>query len=449
MRLNHSIVAAMLVALVITPAFGQSSLKKLEGTLRAPAPATLAPAAGAPVTPPPTGTPGAATPIPGYLGATVDESPEMGKGVVITGVYKGDPSDLGGLKVGDTIVGINGKPCKKLDDLDLVLGQSTVGTKLSFQVQRAGKVETKVVTLGRKKPIEAERSDEPAAPASDPLAAPSIAPATLRPALPPRPGLPAIGADPLASPPSEPAASPPTLRPAITPDDPLVLPVPPGGDKPATDPLADPTAPAPTDPATPDPAGLDPAAPAPTGRASLGIQVVPLNDETRLQYGVRSTARQGAVIVAVKPGSAADTEGLPIGGVIVSIDGQLVKNSDDLVDAISAARPGQEVELRYYHGDRISTKLVTLTPAAARGVVTAPPRPGMILGGADRPLLRKFEDMVESLSPNTPPPVTVGSSIFDPSRLAELHNDIKAMREQLDALDKRVKALEEKGGGNP
>jgi hypothetical protein len=73
----------------------------------------------------------------------------------------------------------------------------------------------------------------------------------------------------------------------------------------------------------------------------------------------------------------------------------------------------------------------------------------MTLGSRSGPLARKFEDMVESLSPDTPPPATAGSSIFDPSRLAELHDDIKAMSEKLDALEKRVKALEAKGGINP
>jgi hypothetical protein len=57
--------------------------------------------------------------------------------------------------------------------------------------------------------------------------------------------------------------------------------------------------------------------------------------------------------------------------------------------------------------------------------------------------------MVESLDPGAAPPPAVGSSIFDPSRLAEMHNDIKAMSEKLDALEKRVKQLEDKGGANP
>jgi ubiquinone biosynthesis protein UbiJ len=57
--------------------------------------------------------------------------------------------------------------------------------------------------------------------------------------------------------------------------------------------------------------------------------------------------------------------------------------------------------------------------------------------------------MVESLTPGAAPAPTAGSSIFDPSRLTEMHNDLKSIREQLESLDKRVKALEEKGGTIP
>jgi membrane-associated protease RseP (regulator of RpoE activity) len=443
MRLN-SLLATALVVLAAGSALGQTLLNKLENKLQSPAPAAAdatAPGAGA-----------TAAPTSGYLGAEVDETPELNKGFVVTGVKKGAPSELGGLRAGDTVTAIDGKPCRNLDDLDAVLAKSTVGTKLTMTVQRLGKTETKVITLGRR-PIEAAPVD--ARPALDPTATDPPAPAT-------RPVPPALDPleSPLGSPLGDPAGKPPTLKPATdplaTPVDPLKpaadplavpagdpaleLPVPPGGDKPPVDPLASPPA---------DPSAAEPPAPVASGKASLGIQVVPLNDETRILHDIRTTARQGAVIVSVRPGSAADTAGLPIGGVVVSIDGQLVKTSDDLVDFISTARPGQEVELRYYQGDRVSTKTVTLAPAAARAAVPAPPRPGMTLSNPERPLLRKFEDMVESLDPGAAPPPAVGSSIFDPSRLAEMHNDIKAMSEKLDALEKRVKQLEDKGGANP
>jgi membrane-associated protease RseP (regulator of RpoE activity) len=428
MRLNPSIVAATLAALA-SPVLGQTFLDKFESKLQAPIPAAAAPAAGSPAA-------GAATPIAGYLGAEVDDTPEKGKGVLITGVKKGAPSELGGLKVGDILVEIDGKVCHDLDDLDAVLAKGTVGTKLNMKVQRNGKLETKIVTLGRRMieaaPLDAKPAIDPAKPATAPLVStpgePAATAPTLRPAVDPL--APAIdplrpAADPLATPARDPA---------------LELPAPPGGDKPSADPLTTPPA---------DPSTLEGPALGASSKATLGIMVVPLNVETRAQYEIRSPVRQGAVIVSVKPGSPADGVGLPIGGVVVSIDGQLVKTSDDLVDAISAARPGQEVELRYYQGDSVFTKSVTLAPAAARGVITAPPRPGMTLRNPDRPLLRKFEDMVESLGPGTPPPPTAGSSIFDPSKLNELNDNIKAMNEKLDALEKRVKQLEAKAGPNP
>jgi S1-C subfamily serine protease len=456
MRLNLLTLAVTLVALTAGPAIQQTLLaqalvKQVESTLQAPGRATGAPAAAA------------AAPMAGYLGANVDDTAERGKGVLITDVKKDAPSDLGGLKVGDTIVEIDGKPCRDLDDLDAVLAKATVGTRLTMKVERQGKRETKTVILGRRPP-EAATADNPAALPAGPTRPATSAP----PPLTARPAAPTIGrsADPLAAPGADPATSPPTLRPAADPfkpaadplkpaSDPLAipgrdpaleLPAPPGGEKPAADPFgADPLA----LPSSSSPPVLGNPAPGSLGRASLGIQVVPLNDDTRLQYDIRSTARQGAVIVSVKPGSPAETAGLTAGSVVVAIDGQLVKTSEDLVSAISAARPGQEVELRVYQGDRITTKQVTLAAAGGRAAPPPPPRPGMTLGSRSGPLTRKFEDMVESLSPDSPPPATAGSSIFDPSRLAELHDDIKAMSEKLDALEKRVKALEAKGGINP
>ena len=464
MRLNQTILAAIVLGAVAGQLPGQDALKRLEGALPSPASPRVgssAPATAAGATAP--------TPIPGYLGASVDETAEKGNGVLVTGVKKGAPSELAGLKEGDIVVAINGKPCRTLDDLDSVLGQSTVGSRLSMQIQRAGKTETKVVILGRR-PIEAERADDAA---TGPLTPPSSAPPTSAPPTPvpgatspaigtptaPRPPAPAVGAGaaPTIGNPADAAAAPPTLRGPLNPaadsalpadplsaparDPALALPEPPGGD-----PAIDPPATVPSDP-TP----LDPAAGAAPGRASLGIQVVTLSDETRAAYSVQSTARQGALIVAAKPGSAADTYGLPIGGVVVMIDGQLVKDSDDLVGVISTARPGQEVELGYYHGDRYTRKTVRLAPAATRSVVAPPPpRPGLTPAGTpERPLMRKFEDMVESLTPGAAPAPNNGSSIFDPGRLTEMHNDLKAIREQLESLDKRVKALEEKGAVIP
>jgi membrane-associated protease RseP (regulator of RpoE activity) len=161
---------------------------------------------------------------------------------------------------------------------------------------------------------------------------------------------------------------------------------------------------------------------------------VPLNAETRATYEVRSTARQGAIIHSVRPGSPADLAGLPVGGVIVSIDGMLVKSSDELAAAVAGGRPGQEVELRYMlDGDRVATKTVRLAPASAIGSV--PAFPPAADGLTDRSSLRRFSDTLDP-----------GSA----SSLSEIQESIQALTEKISALEERLKLLEDKpGAGAP
>jgi hypothetical protein len=430
MRLAFTSAALVIAHFAAGPALGQTFLQQFEN--KAKAPAAAAPAATAPAA--------EGAPPAGYLGVVADDTPEPGKGVLLTGVKPGAPSELGGLKAGDVIVAIDGKPCRNLDDLDKALEKGAVGTKLVMTVQRLGKEEKKTITLGTR-PAEGETPGNPGeAPptAEPPLPAPSLpgrgspVPEIPGPTRPSSPAIRGVGDDPLPPPPA-----------TATPRDPgLDLPAPPATDAPDT--ASPDTASPDTEPPATDAPAEEPPALGPPGKASLGIQVIPLNDETRSQY--RTAARQGAVIVVVRPGSPADTAGLPIGGVVVSIDGQLVATADDLVEAINAARPGQEVELRYYQGDRLLTRTVRLAPAAARGVIPSSPAPrtDRLGGPTDRPLLRKFEDMVESLGPESRPRTTVGSTIIDPAAMAEMHADIKAMKEKLEALEARVKTLEDK-----
>ena len=48
---------------------------------------------------------------------------------------------------------------------------------------------------------------------------------------------------------------------------------------------------------------------------------------------------------------------------VVAMDGQMISNSDDLVQAIRAAKPGSDTELSYYVGDKLARKSVKLAPA--------------------------------------------------------------------------------------
>ncbi|MDX1945517.1 MAG: PDZ domain-containing protein [Pirellulaceae bacterium] len=397
MRFSLVLVAA--TACLVNVAHGQA-LSKLGSKIKAAAQNIAAAAAESPV--------GAGS---GYLGASVDNTPELGQGVAVQLVRPGSPADASGLKAGDVITAIDDKPCRSLDDLDAVLGKSFAGTKLKLSVLRAGKAETVNLTLGTR----------PGAPATD--NPPALAPPVLSPPA-------AIDTVP------PPATLPPTLTPpGITP--------PPAGTPPSLDlppPAATDPIPAPLDP----PAAVDPTIPA--GRASMGISVLPITDELRTRYGIGLTTR-GAVIVGLRAGGPAETAGLPLGGVITHVNGNRVTNADELIAFISAMRPGQEVEIRYLQEDRLSTKTLRLGAASAVGL--GPSSPSLELpappatppaGSGDRPLLRRFEDLVDPgvTDPQTP----IGSTILDPSA-------IKLLFERVKQLEAKVKALEAKVGIEP
>jgi putative serine protease PepD len=77
----------------------------------------------------------------------------------------------------------------------------------------------------------------------------------------------------------------------------------------------------------------------PIVRAYLGVTTAP--------------APQGAAIQAVLPDGPAEREGLLAGDVIVGIDGRAVDEPEDVSDAVSAHRPGDEIEVEVVRdGDR-------------------------------------------------------------------------------------------------
>lgn len=414
MRHVHTIALALVAAgLAAGSACGQTAFDQFEK--KAKAPLTAVPKAAPAAEPAATGAaPASEAP---YLGVEADETAVTNRGAIIAKVKKGAPSDLGGLKDGDIITAVDGKVVRNWDEVDAAMKGAKIGSKVVMTIQRGGLQETKTVTLGRKPAATAATADPPATTPEE-----TSPPATSPPTLTPPAGTPPTLTPPAGTPLREPATDP-LSRPLRDPD--LDLPPPP-----ETDPLAPLTPAAPeTDPG----AAADPLAPptAVSGRATLGISVVPLTAETRATYEVRSTARQGAIIHSVRPGSPADLAGLPVGGVIVSIDGLLVKSSDELAAAVASGRPGQEVELRYMlDGDRVATKTVRLAPASAIGAV--PASPPAVGGLSDRSNLRRFSDTLES-----------GST----SRLTEIQESIQALTEKISALEERLKLLEGKPGG--
>jgi hypothetical protein len=395
---------------------GQSALQQLEQRLEATPPAS----------PPSSQAAAPAVPGTGYLGAILDDVAPPQKGVVVASVRPGGPAERGGLREADVIVQLEGKPIASMADLDQVLDRAVPGQTLQMGVQREGKLTTLNITLGTRPPPPAPTEDAapsllpPASPAaSSPLTPPSTAPQATAP--------------PASAPPTSPL---PTLTPPSTaPADELPPPVPSDGRPPSS------------------------AAERAGGGASLGITVLTLNDQSRMTYGV--PVARGALITGVRPGSPADQVGLPLGGVIVGIDGRRVDSSDDLVAAIRAARPGQMVELTYFDGNRLTRKQVrlaastaTVGPGAPTGpseTAPNPPNPSRLLPGAggSRPLLGRVERMVEGLTrPGATSPAGP-STVYDPLAMAELQQRVAELTAEVASLKERLKALEERLGSQP
>ena len=77
----------------------------------------------------------------------------------------------------------------------------------------------------------------------------------------------------------------------------------------------------------------------------------------------RLPVRSGAVITAIVQGSPADQAGLPLGAVIVALDGRRIDSPSNLTAAIRTAPTDREIELSYYEGDRLSRKRIHLLGA--------------------------------------------------------------------------------------
>jgi membrane-associated protease RseP (regulator of RpoE activity) len=89
---------------------------------------------------------------------------------------------------------------------------------------------------------------------------------------------------------------------------------------------------------------------------SLGADVQDLTEDLRSHFGAPSDA--GVLVGAVEPGSAAERAGLKVGDVIVSVNGEDIEASWDLMGALWDKQSGDTVELEVVR-DRKDLKLST------------------------------------------------------------------------------------------
>jgi serine protease Do len=94
----------------------------------------------------------------GSIGITLDQNPasasnllranHLDHGVFVQTVVAGGPAEKGGVKAGDIITAINGKPVKDGNDLISTVTQTAVGTPLNLTVDRDGKTQSVRVVVG-------------------------------------------------------------------------------------------------------------------------------------------------------------------------------------------------------------------------------------------------------------------------------------------------------------
>ncbi|MCL4791017.1 MAG: Do family serine endopeptidase [Gammaproteobacteria bacterium] len=79
-------------------------------------------------------------------------------------------------------------------------------------------------------------------------------------------------------------------------------------------------------------------------RGLLGVSISDFNEDSAKAFGIEGTA-EGALVQEVVSGSAAETAGIMVGDVIVSVDGQRIKSASDLRNTIGLKRSGESVRV--------------------------------------------------------------------------------------------------------
>ena len=92
-------------------------------------------------------------------------------------------------------------------------------------------------------------------------------------------------------------------------------------------------------------------------RSSLGVQVA---DASRVAQKVGAIPLFGALVGAVRAGSAGEKAGLLRGDIITEVNLRRINNADDLEKAMSGLSQGSRMNLAYMRGDKELRVEITL-----------------------------------------------------------------------------------------
>jgi serine protease Do len=100
-------------------------------------------------------------------------------------------------------------------------------------------------------------------------------------------------------------------------------------------------------------------------RGYIGIGVEDLDENAAEAFGLDS--RDGAMVTQVIPGRPAERAGLEIGDILLTVDGEPIRNTRDLIDYVSSQGPDATVELEVLRDGQTITKKVTLDERDGEG----------------------------------------------------------------------------------
>lgn len=100
-------------------------------------------------------------------------------------------------------------------------------------------------------------------------------------------------------------------------------------------------------------------------RGFLGVQLQEIDEKIAKSLALESTA--GALVSRVYRNTPADKAGIEEGDVILALNGQKMKNSNQLRGEISSKAPGASIELQVLHDGKTKTVRVTLAELPPQG----------------------------------------------------------------------------------
>ena len=174
-------------------------------------------------------------------------------------------------------------------------------------------------------------------------------------------------------------------------------------------------------------------------RPLLGVQTLPVTEETRARLRLPSTA--GALVTSRTLGSPAEKANIPLDAVIVALDGQRVGNPNDLSALLLQAGEGKTVEITYlYNGESPKARL-TLGMGSGTSMSMPSNNPS---GSAAVDTARRPMTPPQSMSPTAPyNPTAPNNSMLPNSAMPNAMSREEMLEQRILQLERRVKQLED------